>query len=702
LRWNENVTQALNIQTDFPDIFIPLSICAGLLFAAILYFRETKNEFARPIRILLFFLRFAASALLFFLLLAPMVQNQKKIIEKPKIIIFTDASESIKARTDSTELLAFHEGMMQLSNKLSEDFQVDAFTFGDEIKEGWPALFQEKTSEYSKVPGFINEQYRGKEAAAIIWAGDGIFNRGTNPIYSTKPLLSKIYTIALGDSSQTTDLVLNKLNYNKKAYLNNNFPLEVVFQADGLKGKKISIIISENDSILGTAEQIIPSSAYTGNRIFYFKAEKKGYRQLNVQLLTESNETSSDNNQASAFIEVTSDRKKVCMIYHAPHPDVAAIQNALKGDFNIDFSSGTYAEMKDSMGGSNLVILHQIPSLKNNNPSLFKTIQENKIAVLYILGSQSNISTFNNLQTLLQIDKAQNSFDDARIKLNEAFSLFLIDQSTLKATEEWPPLLCPFGEYLPSSGTSTLFYQKIGRVNSTRPMICFGNANGQRSGIIAGEGIWRWRIANFKNNQSHNDFDQIIRKMVHFLSLHETKKAFKLNIADEINENENILANAVLLNQNNEPDNSPELQIELVDQNDKEFVFLFSRTAHTYSLNIGRLPAGTYTWKSSVQLAGKTYQENGKIYIRPVQIENTQLRANHRLMHQLAAQNEGKMFYPGQLDELYSEIINQVDTKETISFRKKNRPITDFWWIAGLIILWLSLEWFVRKRNGSY
>ena len=78
-----------------------------------------------------------------------------------------------------------------------------------------------------------------------------------------------------------------------------------------------------------------------------------------------------------------------------------------------------------------------------------------------------------------------------------------------------------------------------------------------------------------------------------------------------------------------------------------------------------------------------------------------QTTANHQLLYNLAAQSGGKMVMPNQISSL-KDIIPKNEKVKTISYEENSyENIINLKWIFVILILLLSLEWFLRKRNGA-
>jgi hypothetical protein len=85
-----------------------------------------------------------------------------------------------------------------------------------------------------------------------------------------------------------------------------------------------------------------------------------------------------------------------------------------------------------------------------------------------------------------------------------------------------------------------------------------------------------------------------------------------------------------------------------------------------------------------------------------VNIENTDLQANHKLLYQLAENSGGKFFARNQKEELISALKNNDRMVVKTFFQEMVNELINLKWIFALILVLLSLEWFLRKFWGIY
>jgi len=71
-------------------------------------------------------------------------------------------------------------------------------------------------------------------------------------------------------------------------------------------------------------------------------------------------------------------------------------------------------------------------------------------------------------------------------------------------------------------------------------------------------------------------------------------------------------------------------------------------------------------------------------------------------MFNLADKGNGQMYYPKDLSSLADAIINQEDMVHVTYDERDVTDLINWKWLFYLVLAMLSLEWFMRKRNGAY
>lgn len=648
-------------------------------------------------------LRFFTVTFIAVLLLSPLLKTNFREVEKPVLIIAHDNSESIVAGKDSVFYKnEYAENFSELTNRLREKYDVKFYVFGNEVKETGKIDYSEKQTDISAVFSQINNLYSNRNVGAIILATDGLFNKGSNPLYSKNKSLSPIYAIALGDTSLRKDVILSRVNHNRFAYLGNRFPLEIVAEARQFKGSEITVTIMWDSVKVFEKNISINADKFVQSIPVILDAKKAGLQKYTVKLSPLKNEVSLRNNSAEFFIEVLDGRQKVLIVANSPHPDVAALRQAIDINENYETDVRLLDKLDKNPGAYNLVILHALPSQKAASSQLLQSVIQSGVPAFYIIGKDTRIQSFNSAKLGLEIQTRNNSVNEALPFPVENFTLFTLDDELKNSLKKFPPLQTPFGDYRLSAGSQTLLLQRIGIVTTDLPLLYFTQQGENKIAVLTGEGLWRWRMNDFSLNGSHKNFNSFIGKIVQYLSVKTDKSLFRVNVNNRFTESEPVIFDAELYNESYELINEPDVNINIVNSENKKFPFAFTRAGNAYRLNAGNLPPGIYSYEASVNLGDKTYNARGKFTVSALFIETVNTIADHNLLYNLSLSTGGKMFYPNELDALYSDVLSRDDIKPVVYNQKRLRDVIHFKILFFLILVLLAAEWVTRKRNGGY
>lgn len=691
----------MNLVTESPSWFVVFCILAGIAYAGVLYFRNIKlKDFPLWTVRLIALLRFTCITILSFFLLSPLLETVNRKLEKPIIVFAQDVSESIVIGKDSSAYRnAYLKNLKNFREQLNDKYETYFYSFSDKI-ERLASIdsirFTGKQTDISALFEEIETRYSNRNVGAVILASDGLYNKGASPVYASEKIKTPLYTIAMGDTTIQKDLILLKVEQNRMAYLGNEFPLRVVVNAKQLKGKATILKVKQGNNVLFEQTININSEEFITTVPVLLEAKKIGLQRYRVSLSSMSEEVSSLNNSQNVFMDVLDARQKVLLLAHAPHPDVAAIKETIAANDNYEVEAFTIEDFKKSVKGYNLIILHQIPNASNASTRIVGEIQKSNVPVWVFSGANTI------LKKGLRIVSSTSKTNDSEVVLNENFPLFTLSEAFRAYAENFPAIVCPYGDYVVNTNSTALFNQRIGVVETNTPIMAFTNSDDNRSAIFYGEGIWKWRINDFSTHGNTDLFDEFIYKTVQYLSVKENKSFFKLNYSKSFLENENIIINAEVYNQSYELINEPEVSISITNFGKNKFPFTFSKTSDSYRLNAGRLPVGDYKFEATVKVGTSVYTKQGGFRIVALQVESVNSIADHQLLYKIAKKHGGELLYPNQLDDLVEKLNNRDDIKTIAYTQNKLSDLIHYKWIFYLLLTLLSLEWFIRKRNGAY
>lgn len=682
---------------------LPVIILA-VAYAFFLYWKDKKWEENAKWQVrTMAILRFFSVFLILFFLLEPLVKTFSRVLEKPIIILAQDNSASITQSKDSTFYKTDYLTEKQnFIDKLSDKFTIQTYTFGENVKVNGATDFSEVETDLGAVADEIKSTFYKRNVAVTILASDGLYNKGKNPNYAFSGISHPVLPIAMGDTSTKKDLYINNINNNKIAYLNNFFPVEIDVIASKLKGENSKLKVYHNGEVVAEKDFQIAKEEEFFKFNFNIEAEKSGFRKYTVKAEVIEGEVNKENNIADFYIDIIDSRQKVLILSAFPHPDIGAIRASISQNQNYEVDVTLLKDLKKNLKAYNLVILYQLPAVGVNSQSITDVLKEANIPVWFIVGSKSNIQGFNQLNTGLTIGAGNFKANQVQGYLSPNFSLFTLEEEVGKSLLRLPPLVAPFGDLRIGNNFNVLLNQKVGEVKTETPLWTLADNDGRKTAVLLGEGIWKWRLQNFKNSQNHNNFNQLVNKAVQYLALKEDKRNFKVTAKNIYNQNEQIIINAELYNDVFENINEPEVSMTLENEKNEVFEYNFSRTSDAYRLNIGNLKPGSYEYKAKVDYNNKSYTQQGLFEVKALMQEFSISTADHNLLFSLANESNGKVFYPQDWSKI-KEYILSIEDINTIAYTESStKNIIHNKWLFFVIVLLLSAEWFYRKYLGGY
>lgn len=696
-----------NLSFQYPTWYLLFCVLAGLAYALILYYRDTTfREMSARLNVLLGVLRFLAVSILAALLLSPLLKSAEIDTQKPLVILAQDESESVLSGFSSADKDGYQAQFQGLSEALSTKFEVKQYAFGSSVREEIPFSFEDKITNISDFLGNIYDLYTNQNLGAIVMATDGIYNEGSNPIYSSSKLAVPIYTVALGDTTPKRDIVLKRVFHNKIAYLGDKFSIQIDVAGQNAAGSTTTLSVSkvENGNLRKLQDKVlsIDNNDYFHTEELILDADQAGVQRYRVSLSPIPDEVTTGNNRKDIFIDVLDARQKILVLGNSPHPDISALKQQITTNKNYQVEVAYIDNFTKQLAEFDMVIMHQLPSITNDATQVLEEAKNRKIPIFFVVGSQTNLNALNRHQKMVSIRRSAPTPNEVQGRLAPNFNLFTTSEDFARELSVFPPLTAPFGDFSVEADGEVFLYQRIGRIDTRFPLLVLGESEGQRQGVLCAEGIWKWRLFDYLQHQNHEVINELISKSVQYVSVKEDKRRFRVSVNKNIfNENEQVLFDAELYNSSYELINEPDVSMIITDGSGKEFNFVFNKTGRAYSLNAGFLPVGSYTFRASVFNSGENLSFTGQFSVEPIQLEVYETAADHGLLRLLSEKFGGQMVYPAQLASV-SDLLEQQDIKPIIYETSKTRSVVNLKWIFFLLLGLLSAEWVLRRYYGAY
>ena len=367
------------------------------------------------------------------LLLAPAITIHKNETQKPVIVVLQDESTSIahELGKDSTN---FRKNITGLLDKLSDDYKVIHQGFGSSVQTDSLFKYQQKATDIASALQQVEEALGNQNMGAVILTSDGRYNEGANPLLQQFGFKAPVYTVGIGDTAMQKDLRVTNTYANKTVAARSRFEIKADILATVCKGYNNSIQLLEGGSVIANAPISISGDRYDKTISFSISTDRPGLHHYIVSAPVAEGEENTANNKRDIFIEVVEDSKKILLAAAAPHPDINAIQEALKGMDAYKLTVKIGDAVPSSFNAYQVVILHQLPATFQN-----LTSQEMNKPVWYILGSQTNPGMLNRLQQAAEITYVRLARNVLPV-YNSSFSGFTLPQGIQSVLDKMPPL----------------------------------------------------------------------------------------------------------------------------------------------------------------------------------------------------------------------------------------------------------------------
>ena len=687
-----------NISNPIFILFIVVAASLAITYA-VYFYKKSSDEFNNKQRLSLSIIKFFYSFIIGILLLSPLAEIVRNRTEKPILVLGIDNSESMAA--DTTNFEKINNFVASARTGLGKKFQIEELLFDNTIRKSDSINLKGKFSNYS---GFISElekRYFNLNLGALVLVGDGIYNQGRNPEQIINNLNAPFFTLGLGDTSSYIDQAIIDVTHNPNVFMGNTFPVEVEVNFTDFNYPKTQISISI-DGKLATSESIeVKQPNYYFRKTYNISSEQLGLRNVNIALSPVANEYNKQNNRYNFTIEVHDNKKEILVLTQGPHPDIGAITQTLEQKANYTITTTPIALFNGNIDKYDMVVLNQLPSLMHQNHNVFNSIKEKNISTLVIVGPNTSIPVLNNLELGFKLTPTLLT-ENSEPFFNKTFQLFSIPEKIEQTNGIYPPLLTYYTQYEYNTDLSVIAYQKIKGIEMNYPLMLAGNIDERKVGAIFGEGIWRWRLREFQNFDNQDLFNQLIVNLFSYLTLRDEREQFKLTYQRIASESVPYRLKAQVFNDIFEPVANAEIQYTLTDSTGSELNFLFDVNQTEYNLNLGLLAPGKYSFKAIANLGENQFEKTGSFSIQEVNIEQQNLKSNFKTLNVLAQATGGKFFYYDQNQQLI-DYLNNVETIEAKIHKEKSTfELIDWKWFILFIIVFLSLEWFLRKFWGSY
>lgn len=655
------------------------------------YFKVKRRD---KLGFILSFLRFLALFGTLLLLINPKFTKKEFTVEKPDLVILADNSSSISNGEGSSQIVSILKEF-EGNGQLAERFNIKKYNFGATLTDSDSLTFSEKNTDIAKALSTVDNLF-ARQTGAIMLLTDGNQTLGEDYEFYKGRQNLPVFTVAIGDTTRYEDLHIDRVNYNKYAFLKSKYPLEVHVSYDG--GKEVTTQLKIFVDGKTVFNENLKLSSVQNSKVLQIQlpAESIGLKNISLILSPLKNEKNTVNNKRDIALEVIDEKTNVAIIYSVLHPDLGALKDAIEsnGQRSVSFLKPTakITELK----GVDLIILYQPNSSFHE---IYKYIDNTKISTFTITGPKTDWRFLNRVQDNFT-KKSYSQAEEILPILNSGFPVFNISDFSIS---NFPPLESNLGEITFQNKHEVLIGQQIRGTDLNQPLLAVydtenGAVNG-RGAILFGENLWKWRMQTFRNDQSFKNFDDFLGKLVLYLTTTKPKTRLMLDYSPIYDGSSNALITATYFDETFIFDANANLVIKLKEKDtgiSKEVPMLLQKDY--YETDLSDLPAGQYDFTATVK--NENLSKSGSFTISDFDVEQQFQSTNYKKLERLANAAGGQLYFPSEIQTLIKQLDGDARFVPVQRGRENVVSLIDFRILLGIIVTALSAEWFIRKFNG--
>ncbi|MBL7148581.1 MAG: hypothetical protein ISS80_00735 [Candidatus Cloacimonetes bacterium] len=659
-------------------IFLLIALAVLLIFY---FYRNSVPQLYGWRKKLLIVLRSVAIIVILILLLNPVLFFIKHTINRPKVIMLNDISDSMNQESgdiSKTDALQDFREIVRTEIR-SGKYDIVNYDFAGEPGKN--------TTRLTPALQEITQKQNLEDIQAIFLFSDGWLK--DESLESIIALNIPIYTVVPDFKINDFDLEITSLRYNKTVYRNDLTPIEVNLSSTNFNGNaKIELYI-DNKKI--KAKKIEFRDTDFLQEFFEISFNETGMRSFEVVVSSDStNEKNPANNKYTGAIQVLRERSRITIISDKSGWDakfmIDAIQQNPRWEHSFLLKEKTLKKIRQQVSLKDEIQETVMLILINKNSLQFTTAEAEIIknfvkqgGGLFLMGKPpKEISEI--------LPAADYGF---RTTFESTFSF--TDESKRYETfnlEKVRSNIPPVNYYFVKPKLQAKILAKIEN-EERNPAILFMNYEKGKVLQLAFLNLWKWQLW-----EKENKYNQFISNIISWLSRESSERFFARTNKTSYFSGEKITVNLTAYDETLSPIYDLNSKLTVFDKkHDKVFEEFLLAKEDVYQCEIGFLPSGNYSFQVIDERTG--LETKGEFMVTADDPESRDRGFNTSLLAYIADQTNGKLYYPEDITEF------EFPEAQLKTFKKRAEiPIYKKWYLIALFLFSFCLELYLRKRWG--
>ncbi len=609
-------------------------------------------------------------------------------------------------------------------NTLKKQFLLKYFTFANKVNTANindSLSFTGDVTNMTNCLQYIKKDLAEKNLAGIILLSDGNYNKGGNPVRVAEELGIPVFPIGIGSPEPVPDIAIADIEYNPYAYINESTPVKVTIRNMGYQNINIPLTLTVNGEKKLTKIINVPRSPSEVQETIEYLPETPGNNKLVLSFPSQSDELSIKNNFRTIYIDVFKAKLNVVLFSGALSPDISFLKQTIGSSDRYTVNTlieksgdGFYQKNENEIDNADMIIFLDFPTI--NTPAtllnkLLDKVQTQSIPLLIILGKNvapQKLSMFNEfLPFKANIDKINEMLVSPVLseqgENDQVMRVALQNNAAVSAWSKLPPVYIAYQINQLWPNTKVLAFYKIPGLQKgqtgNNPLIVTRTTGKQKSAAIFAYGIWRWDLLMWGVNNNEDVYYNFVSNLLRWLETKQEIKPVQIKTdKQQYNFGEPVKISVQILNETFLPNDRDKIVLSLKHNQVTENIIVNKAGENRFERTIYLDKSGDFELSLNKEKTTAYTDETNKTLfsIGEYSSELSSTRLQKTLLEGLASTTGGKY--------IDSDSLNILETALTGSPRETFLSNSIEFWNNRIIlfcaIFFLTLEWFLRKKNG--
>ena len=719
-----------------------IAISLGLMMPLALWFFWTslRRVGSKPKKVFLFFLRVVAFVLLLVILLRPELEFKKSHSLKNHIAILLDNSKSLSIKTFPKEVPRIDlvrktlESNKEYFDQLKKDFQVDTYFVSDGIEKVSSRLKDYQANrpytDYRRVLEELNKIYENKSLQGVFLFSDGADltqepgEISPDILKSLTRINGPVHTLQAGSNDQFRDLALESVSAPDFGFVQQPVSLSLTVFSSELGNRNVPLVLKEGDRILVSKIIEIREDQKEYKVDLQFTPRKIGKRIYTLNLPRFAEESILTNNQKEFEVDVARDRIRILHLNGRPSWDSRYLREVLANNPRVDLLSffilrnmgddvvAPTSELSlipfpsnllfdDYLSSFDLIIFQNFkyePFIDKKYLSNIRKYVEKGGAFLMVGGElsfQGGSYSHTPIEDILPVSfkDVETRFIDKefRPKISGDFSNHPILRLEKELNEEvWSSLPPLHGANLGLVANKDAYV--LLKNESESPILVAGEFGEGRTALLATDSVWSWGFGGAGGRYFHRFWNNVIDWLI---AEPETRRLQLESDKERYREEEQVLIKFKLLKENYQPAENITGKLTLSSRSG-EVIAKELKTDKLGGQVFPFIPEQSGFYEAVIEIEG--LQEKIMFSVLKDNAEFEKPLVNDFVLKKIAQVSGGQYKVLDGTNDLSALQFENPEIK--VKSHSRSFSLWENWWAYGLVVGFLVMDWWLRRKAG--